>query len=321
MRPLATFLALAAVLTSASGVRAQDESVAEALYRDGQRLIDAGKVHEACLKFAESQRLDPATGTLIATAACHEKEGKLASAWAEFRDAVGLAQHAHEPGRERYARTHAQALETNLYRVTIDLPSPPPGVEIKVDARSLGPAALGTALPLDPGHHRVEVTAPGLTSWTRDLDVPPTGGAEQLTVSFAATRAPTPPVSAGSGPARYAPAIVVGGAGVAAVVVGVVSLALADANGTSAVDAARSATNPTAYANATSQRSSALTLQDAGLVVGAAGVVATALGAVWFVKIAGSEARRPAAGATIAIAPAVFPLGLRGGGLGAEGRF
>ena len=70
---------------------AQGASLAEVLYTDGQRLVGAGEVHEACLKFGESQKIDPRLNTLIALAACHEKEGKTATAWGEFLEAAEQA--------------------------------------------------------------------------------------------------------------------------------------------------------------------------------------------------------------------------------------
>src|SRR5262245_53123818 len=66
-------------------------AVAEALFRQGKDLLAAGKTSEACPKLAESQRIDPAGGTLIALALCYEADGKTASAWVVFGEAQAVA--------------------------------------------------------------------------------------------------------------------------------------------------------------------------------------------------------------------------------------
>ena len=58
----------------------QDRAIAEALFRDGKALIAAERINDACAKFQESERLDPALGTLLHLATCYAQVGKTASA-------------------------------------------------------------------------------------------------------------------------------------------------------------------------------------------------------------------------------------------------
>lgn len=156
---LATFL-------FASGASAQSKTaIAEDLYNKGKAALDAGQVSEACKKFAESQRLDPATGTLFALATCHEKEGKSASAWGEFLEVAELYKKAGKTERETAAREAAGRLEKSLIRLTLSMSDRPKGVELKLDGNSLSDGILGSAVPVDPGDHTLIVTAPGKKPW------------------------------------------------------------------------------------------------------------------------------------------------------------
>jgi len=46
--------------------------LADALFRQGRELLEQERFAEACVKLAESQRLDPKLATLMYLADCHE---------------------------------------------------------------------------------------------------------------------------------------------------------------------------------------------------------------------------------------------------------
>src|SRR6478735_2027984 len=93
---------------------AADRVLAAALFRDGKALMDRGELAEACTKLAESQRLDPGGGTILNLALCHEKQQRLATAWAEFIEALGLAKRDGRAARVQFAQEHIEALEPRL---------------------------------------------------------------------------------------------------------------------------------------------------------------------------------------------------------------
>src|SRR4051794_963949 len=102
-----------AALACGTPARAQqnDVAAAEALFRQAKALFAAGDYAAACPKFAESQRIDRATGTLLALAACHELQGKTATAWAEFGEVEAASHREGRADRERAAHEHAMRLE------------------------------------------------------------------------------------------------------------------------------------------------------------------------------------------------------------------
>jgi hypothetical protein len=163
---IATALVAAAPLCRADGTDL-DRQVAQSLFDDGRALLEGGRVAEACPKFAESQRLDPGGGTLLNLALCHELEGKLATAWTEFREALSLAVRDDRKDRQELAGAHIQALLPRLTRLTVVVPEAVAAraPEITVDRTRLPAAAWSTEIPIDPGEHRVAVKAEGLPRW------------------------------------------------------------------------------------------------------------------------------------------------------------
>src|SRR5260221_14727974 len=87
--PLACALG-AVVCSFAVGLRAEDSdpAAAEQLFLAGRAAMQQGSLETACQRFAESQRLDPAAGTLINLADCLERRGLIASSWQRWKEAL-----------------------------------------------------------------------------------------------------------------------------------------------------------------------------------------------------------------------------------------
>jgi hypothetical protein len=173
-RFFALFVLLAAVLASRDA-RADDvDAAAEALFEDARHLMADHHYAEACGKLAASQRLDPGLGTLLNLADCHEKTGKTASAWADFREAAGLARAARQYDREAVARARSAALEARLARLTLVVATNADtrGFEVLRDGLRMDRALYGVALPIDPGPHVIEARAPGKLPYSALVDVP-----------------------------------------------------------------------------------------------------------------------------------------------------
>jgi hypothetical protein len=175
-------------------------TLAETLYREGRKLMAEQRYVEACAKFTESHRLDPATGTLLNIATCQEAQGKLASAWIAFSEAARAARREGREDRLKFAEEHIRALEPRLSRLTVDVAAGPAPNDLKimVDGFAIGPAAYGVAAPIDPGTHRVEAWAPGFEKWTTDVVVG--GAADHRVVTI-------PALSPESAPATSAPEV------------------------------------------------------------------------------------------------------------------
>ena len=166
--PLAALVALAS-LTAPALAKDADAAAAEAMFDEARRLLAAGDVKAACPKFAESYRLDPALGALLNLAACHEKEGRVATAWSEYRDAEAQAQKARDDKRAGYAKKQAAALEPRLPRLAIAVTETPPGFAVTRNGAPVGEASYGMSLPIDPGPQELAATATGRARWTKRI--------------------------------------------------------------------------------------------------------------------------------------------------------
>lgn len=154
--------------------RVLDETGADALFYEAQRLFDAGRLFEACARFERSFSLDPKLGRLLNVAFCHEAEGRNASAAQEYEQAIMMAAARGQKDREAFAREHAAAVHMKLAFVRLDLGAAHP-TEVWVDARRIEPARWWYSIPVDPGAHAVVVSAAGKATRVVRVDVPATG--------------------------------------------------------------------------------------------------------------------------------------------------
>lgn len=163
---------LFAVATWSLPAAAQDAATAQALFEEARSLMQQQQYERACPKFAESQRLGPASGTLLNLGECYAKLGKSASAWAAFKEAVPAAHSAGQADREQFARDRVAEIEGKLVRLAIKVTTPPaPQLLVKRDGVVLGEAAWGTPVPVDPGPHVIEASAPGKKPWKSTVDM------------------------------------------------------------------------------------------------------------------------------------------------------
>ena len=172
-RACGSAVAIAWALSAGGPLRAQTESLdaratADVLFTAGRELMGQGRYAEACRKLEESYRVSAAGGTLLNLALCHVKEGRIASAWAEYRDSAEIARLANRPDREKVAHDAMVALEASLPRVVLRVPegSRVPGLAILRNGAELAEPSWGVALPVDPGEVSVEARAPGYMTWT-----------------------------------------------------------------------------------------------------------------------------------------------------------
>ncbi|HTB74135.1 MAG TPA: hypothetical protein VK762_12875 [Polyangiaceae bacterium] len=191
-----------ALCVAASAAHADDAGAqAQVLFDEGKRLMDAADYPAACPKLAESQRLDPGNGTLARLATCHEKQGKTATAWSEFAELVTSAQRAGQADRERFARQRIAALEPRLSRLTVIVPADvatTAGLVVQRDAIAVGVAAWGVGIPVDPGDHVIEASAPGKQAWSSHVTIGAANDAQQVTLpALVSVEVQAPPIAAG----------------------------------------------------------------------------------------------------------------------------
>jgi hypothetical protein len=229
-------LALAFTSSAAHAQTSKNAAGAEALYEQARGLMKQGDFEHACPKFKQSYDLDAGGGTLLNLAECYEKQGKFASAWSSFKEALVIAQRDGRPERVEYAKKHIAIVEPKVSKITIEVPSEvnEPGLSVSLDGAPLGDAAWGVGMPVDPGAHQITASAPSKQIYEQTVQID--NGSTSIKIpklEAAASGAAPPPVAVDqdvvkkpvtgepvSGNSQRTVGFVIGGAGIVALGVG-----------------------------------------------------------------------------------------------------
>lgn len=195
-------VAAAGLIWPVTGLAQDASGAAQLLFEQGRDLLRAGNAAEACPKLAESQRLDPANGTLLALAMCHEAEGKLATAWAEYTGVAGLAKRDGQFEREAWAKERAEALRPRLSMLELqvsDTVRQLPNLRVYRDGAQVHSGGWNVPIPVNGGEYRITAIAEGYRPWESVVVVATEG---DVKVQAVPPLVPEPPAM----PSRSAPA-------------------------------------------------------------------------------------------------------------------
>ncbi|MBX3187136.1 MAG: hypothetical protein KF819_08980 [Labilithrix sp.] len=326
-----TFSAIATIFLLAAPARANDPATAQTLFDQGRKLMAEERYAEACPKLEESQRLDPAGGTLLHLALCREHEGRIATAWAIYQDALAQAKRDARRDRAKIAQDRIDALGPKLPKMRVRVAAQNrklSGFEIARDGLPVGEAQWGDAYPVDPGTRTLTARAHGRRPWSTKVAVP--ARPEEIVVEIPelelepqepVVTAPTPNrlVEANQGEAQRTVAIALGGVGVVSLVVGsvfgIVSLSKkSEADAECAPPDRRLCS--TRGVEAGDEQIAAGNVSTVGFIAG--GVLVAAGVTLYLTAPRGAASSSGQGGRSVSITPTAWQ---GGGGLGLTGRF
>ncbi|MFT3922977.1 MAG: hypothetical protein QM778_10615 [Myxococcales bacterium] len=165
---LAWGIAAASAHADDSAARAR----ADSLFSSGKERMAQGQYAQACAMFAESYKLDPATGSLLALALCYERDNKLASAQENYVAAATRAHAENQPAREEAATARAKALDAEVSHLVIEAKD----VDLAhgtvfLNGRPMRPEQLDVPIALDGGTAYVDLRVDGTKVWSTQAQI------------------------------------------------------------------------------------------------------------------------------------------------------
>jgi len=279
------------VWTAIATAQGQPNPQGAVLFEEGRALAKDGKYAEACAKFEKSLELDPAIGTQLNYADCHEKLNHVAQAWRLF-DSAADAEKITNPERAKFSRSRADSLLAKLGVVVLKLATPDaPMIAVSIGGRTVKPAPVIKEI-VDPGDVVVNVTAQNVKPFqkTEKITAGKTVTIEVPALDGTSTTVITPPDTAGPADdqsakrkSRLILSYAVGGAGAVALITGIVLGVKARGDYNAEFDngncqESNNECNDVGFA----AQEDAISLANVGTVAGIAGIVLVGAGAALY---------------------------------------
>ncbi|MBM4359781.1 MAG: tetratricopeptide repeat protein, partial [Deltaproteobacteria bacterium] len=158
-----------------------DKALARDLSKDAAKALADGKYEEARDKFARAEALYHAPSLLVGLARAYVGLGKFVEAKEAYNQVLreklppnaseGFVRAQQDAGRE--IGTLDDKIGTGTIVVTAGGATLPSGLSATLDDQDLKAAAFGLKRPMNPGPHRLAVSAPGYDPVERRFDVAP----------------------------------------------------------------------------------------------------------------------------------------------------
>jgi hypothetical protein len=167
-------------------------AAAREMFKDGKDLEAKGAWADALAMFKKVAEVKMTPQVRFHIALCDEKLGRLVSAINGFELAAQEASRAGASAAEvaENAPTRAAALRKRVAVVNIVVKGRLSHSRILIDGAPVAAALLGSAIPVDPGRHTVELQTEGKIVFSKNLDL---GEKNQATVDIEVNDVDPPP--------------------------------------------------------------------------------------------------------------------------------
>jgi tetratricopeptide (TPR) repeat protein len=147
-------VSIATILALVSVASADKKERADALFKEGKKLMAEKRYADACASFEESYKLDPGIGAQLNIAKCYEEWGKLGRAFTTYQAAEKAARDTGDKRADDIKGLIAE-LDSQVPRLTVNLPKDAPkGFQVTMDKKPI--TVLGQAFVVDPGPKTLE---------------------------------------------------------------------------------------------------------------------------------------------------------------------